>query len=156
MSGWMMMVCWTAGMISVLAFLAIVTKMTLDYLDRRSQSRVKESQAMMQAMKEMVAQSAEVVRMQTELTEVLLVGRPRPAIEQQLEIESPQATLPTPDELWRDLPENIQEAYRRESEEASIWPNLYQKPPEESATIPDDLGEMENLLRESLSGPPSS
>jgi hypothetical protein len=50
--------------------------------------------------------------------------------------------------LFRDLPDNIQEAYRREEEEASTWPSPSAKPPEESVAI--DLGEMDEMLRASL------
>lgn len=149
MTGWMTMVVWTVGTISVLAFLATVLKMTLDYRSRESQSRVKESQAMMESMREMVAQSSEVVRMQTQLTEVLLVGRPRPATEPPPEIGSPSVTLPTQDELFRDLPPNIREAMLREVEEEATWQSPSERPQEVS--VPDDLGEMEEQLRASLS-----
>ena len=96
-----------------------------------------------------VEQAVEIVRLQMQLTELVLVGRPSAAIELSQENEKKPETLPTPDELWRDLPPNIQDAMRREAEEASTWQNLSERQPEVS--VPDDLGEMEEQLRASLS-----
>jgi hypothetical protein len=71
--------------------------------------------------KETVQQTAATVRMLTELTETLLLGRRNPEIEPQLSVERTSETQPTSDELWRGLPDNIQAAMIRESEEASTW-----------------------------------
>ena len=144
MSGWTTILI--LGATAILAtFLLILTKWTLDYRSRESQSRAIQTQAQMEMMASMVRQSAEVVKIQTELTEALLLGRPSGPIELTQESESPSATLPTSEELWRDLPPNIQDAMAREQEEAATWLSPYPKPPEESV---DD--EMENQLRASL------
>ena len=70
-----------------------------------------------------VAQSAEIVRMQTALTEVVLLGRPQPPISQEPESENSSETSLTPDELFSRLPENIQSEMIREAEEAGVWPS---------------------------------
>lgn len=70
-----------------------------------------------------VRQSAEIVRMQTALTEVVLLGRPQPPISQEPESENSSETSLTPDELFSRLPENIQSEMIREAEEAGVWPS---------------------------------
>lgn len=80
-----------------------------------------------------VRQSAEIVRMQTALTEVVLLGRPQPLTSQEPESESPSETLLTPDDLFDRLPENIQAEMVREAEEAGVWPSPSVKSPPDSS-----------------------
>lgn len=124
--------------------LVCLTILTIKILDSRS----RESKSRSEMMAEMVRQSGEVVKIQTALTETLLVGRPQTETVQLQELEKPSVTLPKPDELFRDLPDNIREAMLREMEEASTWPSPSERLPEVS--VPNDLGEMEEQLRASL------
>src|ERR1035437_1758539 len=142
--GWAILI--SVGMISSLTFLMILTRTLLDYRSRESLSRGSQIQAQMEMMAAMVRQSGEVVKTQTELTELILVGRPNLETSQRVETEKLQEILPTQDELFRDLPANIKEAMIREAEEAGTWPSPWEKPPEESE--PDRTMEaMEELLR---------
>ena len=139
------MIFWTVVTVSSLTFLATLTRWTMDFRSRESQSRGEQTKLQMEMMAQMVTQSGEVVKAQNALTELILVGRPMETVLQQ-EPESPSVTLPTQDELFRDLPDNIREAMVREVEEAGTWPNLSERPPAES-----DISQMEEQLRASLS-----
>ena len=128
-----------------LGCLVILTRMVLDYRSRESLSRGSQIQAQMEMMAAMVKQSGEVVKTQTELTELILVGRPAEPISLQQPSESPTVTLPNSNELFRDLPDNIKEAMLREVEEEATWPSPWEKPPEESEDR--TMEAMEELLR---------
>src|ERR1035437_931914 len=145
MAGWMTMVVWMVGIVSSATLLATLTRWTMDYRSRESQSRGSQIQAQMEMMAAMVRQSGEVVKTQTELTELILVGRPNLETSQRVETEKLQEILPTQDELFRDLPANIKEAMIREAEEAGTWPSPWEKPPEESEDR--TMAAMEELLR---------
>ena len=135
----------TVATVTLLGFSLILTRMLLDYRSRESQSRSQQTKLQMEMMAQMVTQSGEVVKAQNALTELILVGRPMETVLLP-EPESPSVTLPTQDELFRDLPDNIREAMVREVEEAGTWPNLSERPPAES-----DISQMEEQLRASLS-----
>src|ERR1035437_7455401 len=145
MAGWMTMVVWMVGIVSSATLLATLTRWTMDYRSRESQSRGSQIQAQMEMMAAMVRQSGEVVKIQTELTELILVGRPAEPISLQQPSESPTVTLPNSNELFRDLPDNIQEEMLREVEEEATWPSPWEKPPEESEDR--TMEAMEELLR---------
>src|ERR1035437_8478407 len=141
--GWAILI--SVGMISSLTCLMILTRTLLDYRSRESLSRGSQIQAQMEMMAAMVKQSGEVVKTQTELTELILVGRPAEPISLQQPSESPTVTLPNSNELFRDLPDNIQEEMLREVEEEATWPSPWEKPPEESEDR--TMEAMEELLR---------
>lgn len=137
-----MMAYLTIATMFFLGCLVILTKMLLDYRSRESQSRASQIQAQMEMMAAMVRQSGEVVKIQTELTELILVGRPAEPTSLQQPSESPTVTLPNSNELFRDLPDNIREAMLREVEEEATWQSPSQTQPEVS-----DIEEMEEILR---------
>jgi hypothetical protein len=140
-----MMAYLTIATMFFLGCLVILTRMVLDYRSRESLSRGSQIQAQMEMMAAMVRQSGEVVKTQTELTELILVGRPAEPISLQQPSESPTVTLPNSNELFRDLPDNIKEAMLREVEEEATWPSPWEKPLEESEDR--TMEAMEELLR---------
>src|ERR1035437_8354653 len=140
-----MMAYLTIATVTLLGCLTILTIKVLDYRSRESLSRGSQIQAQMEMMAAMVRQSGEVVKTQTELTELILVGRPNLETSQRVETEKLQEILPSQDELFRDLPANIKEAMIREAEEAGTWPSPCVKPPE--ASEDRTMRAMEELLR---------
>lgn len=97
---------------------------TMDSAGRHSIGAGKQMARAAEMMGQTVTQTAAVVKMQTELTETLLLGRRNPEIGSSPRLERTSETLPTPDELWRNLPDNIQEAMIRDSEDQATWPSL--------------------------------
>ena len=83
-----------------------------------------------------------------EMTETLLLGRKNPEIGPQLSVERTSETLPTPDDLWQGLPDNIKEAMLRETEEAGTWPS-----PSETLRSPSTNGRGEGFDADLLSSP---
>jgi hypothetical protein len=128
-------VLWVIGLlIGIVACLALITICslasmililwwTMDSAGRHSIGAGKQMNRAAEMMQLTISQTAEMVRMQMELTETLLLGRRNQGIEPQLGVERTNEILPTPDELWNTLPDNIQGAMIREAEEASTWPN---------------------------------
>lgn len=150
MAGWMTMVVWTVGIVSSLTFLATLTRWTMDYRSRESQSRAKQNSEVLATMKEMVSQSAAVVKIQTDLTEALLLGRAHPETVQLQEPESPSVTLPTQDELFQDLPPNIREAMMRDIEEEATWPSPSVKQPHWSAEDRETFATLDQEMRQTF------
>ena len=141
----LVVICLTVVLISLLAFLGMMLRWAMTSHDRTSSTQEQTQKALSEAMERTVAQSVEIVRLQMELTELILVGRPNLETSQRVETEKLQEILPTQDELFRDLPANIKEAMIREAEEAGTWPSPWEKPPEESEDR--TMEAMEELLR---------
>lgn len=120
--------CLTTISLASMISMMLLVWWSQDSAGRRSISAGKQQAELSRTMQQMVEKSAEIVGMQTHLTETLLLGRPvSPATLQEREPVKPSVTSPTPDELWRDLPDSMREALMREAEEenaeAGSWPS---------------------------------
>lgn len=91
---------------------------------RHSIGAASQTETAMTTMRETVSQTAEIVRLQTQMTEMLLLGRPIPTSSETPEPVRPSETLPTPDDLWQQLPATVRENLQREAEEEATWPSL--------------------------------
>jgi hypothetical protein len=121
-----MVVCLTTISLVSIASVIFLVWWNLDSAGKHSISAQRQSAQANETMKEMISQTALVVKMQMDLTELLLLGRPMPKIEQVPESEKPPETSLRPDELWQSLPDNIQGAMIREAEEEATYPDLWE------------------------------
>lgn len=117
-----LVICLTTVTLASLAGLVTLIWWTMSSSGQHSTSAAKSQREAMAAMRETIAQSAEILRLQMELTETLLLGRPVTETPQQLEPVRPSETSPTPEELWERLPDGIKGTLQREHDEASTWP----------------------------------
>lgn len=148
-----LMVALTTICLASLAGLALMVWWTLDSSGRHSISAGKQSLVAVESMREAMGQTAGMVKIQADLTETLLLGRPMSQeTDQPLTIERPAETLPTPDELWQDLPDNIREAMQREAEEESTWPEasetLQRPSPDPEESLEEEALRIRSLLLE--------
>lgn len=118
-----LVVCLTMICLVCLGVTALMIWWTMDSAGRHSISAGKQTTLAVEALKESTGQQATVVGMVTNLSEMLLLGRPTPPTLQSLEMPSEPETLLTPDDLWRGLPETVRENLIREAEEAGTWPS---------------------------------
>lgn len=118
------MVCLALITICSLGSMILILWWTMDSAGRHSIGAGKQQERAAQMMSQTIAQTAEVVRLQMELTETLLLGRRNPEIGLQPSLEKMPETSLTSDDLWRGLPDHVQRTLEREAEEESTWQNL--------------------------------
>ncbi len=118
-----LVVCLTTICLASLTVAGFLIWWTMDSAGQHSISAGKQTTLAVEAMREGIAQQATVVGLVTNLTEMVILGRPIPQTSQPHELVSPPETLLTPEQVWTDLPATIQEAMLREVEEAGIWPS---------------------------------
>lgn len=93
--------------------------------------------------------AADIVRIQANLTEMLLLGRPTQPIELSQPSASTSETSVDPSLLWDSLPEGAREAIARDRAEAVAWPNHSETllDPSANGLPPDGVSlEMDGLL----------
>ena len=118
-----MTICLAAICLATMALTGFLVWWTMDSAGQHSISAGKQQRLAVESMRETVSHSAQTAQAQMHLTELLLLGRPTPQIVPELVNASVPETPLMPDDLWKGLPTNIQEAMVREAEEAGIWPN---------------------------------
>jgi hypothetical protein len=120
-TGLILAICLTVISLACLTSVIFVIWWTMDSGRQHSYSAEKHQLVVLESMRESTQQAAQIVGIQAKLTETLLLGRAMPETFEQLETESTSETSLTPDEVWKQLPESIQENLIREREEASTW-----------------------------------
>src|ERR1035437_3070327 len=94
----LVVICLTVVLISLLAFLGMMLRWAMTSHDRTSSTQEQTQKALSEAMERTVAQSVEIVRLQMQLTELVLVGRPNLETSQRVETEKLQEMLPRSEE----------------------------------------------------------
>jgi len=121
-----MAVCLTLICLASLTLAGFLVWWTMSSSGQHSISAGKQQMLALEAMKEMVGQSATMVGSMTELSELLLLGRPAEPTLQTAPSETPPENLMMPADLWSRLPDAIKMTLSREweeSEAAGTWPD---------------------------------
>ncbi len=120
-------VCLTMICLAAMTVAGFLVWWTMDSAGQHSISAGRQTTLAMETLKEASGQTAQVVGLVTNLTELVILGRPMPPTGQPVETPSPSATPLSPDELWRGLPDNALQALIREQEEdqaaQGTWPD---------------------------------
>jgi hypothetical protein len=116
-----LLICLTVICLACLTTTAFLVWWTMSSSGQHSISAGKQQARQTEILAKMVDRSTETVEIQAKLTETLLLGREMPATGPPPELERPTETSPTPDDLWKQLPENIRDAMVREAEEEATW-----------------------------------
>ena len=116
-----LVICLTVICLACLTTTGFLVWWTMSSSGQHSISVGKQSERTLAILSSMVDRSTATVEIQAKLTETLLLGREMPEMSPRPELEKPTETSVTPDDLWRQLPDNIRDAMVREAEEEATW-----------------------------------
>ena len=131
-----LVICLTLITLACLTGTIFLVWWTMGSSGQHSISAAKHQERILEASREMTREASRVVEIQAKLTETLLLGRPIPVTQPELEPAKPPEISLTPDDLWNQLPDTIRANLLREAEEEGTWqsPSEMLQPPSPNGT----------------------